>query len=195
MDRLQKIARSATPGTGVQFRRDPYGSSGIRSFLRDVLAMANAAVDGPRHIVVGVDFDSRGRKTVHDVDASDFSGKPSYQALANEFIEPPLRIRYKPVTLDGQRAGVYEIADCQDRPYMMRIDYSETLRRGDAYVRANKAAMKMGRRQLGDARACPGRVGREVCGAQGTDFTPAHQSFVGLDADDGAVEDVNGLAA
>jgi len=150
MNRLLKIARTATPGTGVQFRKDKYGSSSIRSFLRDVLALANAPVDGPRYIIVGADFDSKNHKCVHSIDAEDFSGKPSYQALANEYIEPPLRIRYKPVTIDGQRVGVFEIGDSQDRPYMMRIDYSEKLRRGDAYVRAKNSIMKMGRRQLAE---------------------------------------------
>ena len=150
MNRLLKIARTATPGTGVQCRKEKYGSSGIRSFLHDVLALANAPVDGPRYIIVGADFDSKGRKTLHSIDAEDFSGKPSYQSLANEYIEPPIRIRYKPVSIDGQRIGVFEIGDSQDRPYMMRIDYSETLRRGDAYVRAKDNAMKMGRRQLAE---------------------------------------------
>ncbi len=150
MNRLLKIARTATPGSGVQYRKDKYGSSGIRSFLRDVLALANAAVDGPRYIIVGADFDSTGRKTVDAVDAEDFSGKPSYQSLANEYIEPPLRIRYKPVSIDGKRVGVFEIGDSQDRPYMMRIDYSEKLRRGDAYIRAKNNVMKMGRRQLSE---------------------------------------------
>ncbi len=87
---------------------------------------------------------------MHSIDADDFSGKPSYQSLANEYIELPLRIRYKPVTVDGQRVGVFEIGDSQDRPYMMRIDYSEKLRRGDAYVRVKNGAMKMGRRQLAE---------------------------------------------
>jgi hypothetical protein len=150
VNRLAKIARTATPGTGVQFRKNQYGSSGIRSFLCDVLALANAAVDGPRYIVVGADFDSKGRKRVCSIDADDFTGKPSYQALANEYIEPPIRIRYQPVTLDGTRVGVFEIGDSQDRPYMMRIDYSERLRRGDAYVRAKSSVMKMGRRQLSE---------------------------------------------
>lgn len=145
-----KIARSATPGPGIQFRKHEYGTGSIRSFLRDVLAMANAPVDGPRYIVVGADIDSRGQKSVHNVDADDFSGKPSYQSLANEYIEPPLRISYKPVSIDGARLGVFEIGDCQDRPYMMRIDYSETLRRGDAYVRVKNGVMKMGRRQLAE---------------------------------------------
>ena len=150
MNRLLKIARSATPGTGVQLRKEKYGSGNIRSFLRDVLAMANAPVEGPRYIVVGADIDSRGVKTGHSIDADDFSGKPSYQSLANEFIEPPIRIRYKPVTINGKRLGVFEIGDSQDRPYMMRIDYSEKLRRGDAYIRSQNGAMKMGRRQLAE---------------------------------------------
>lgn len=148
MDRLLKIARSATPETGIQFRKDAYGNEGQRSFLRDVLALANAAVDGSRYIVVGVDFDAKGRKRTHVIDSDDFAGKPSYQSLANEFIEPPVRIRYKPVSFDGVRVGVFEIGECQDRPYMMRVDYSETLRRGDAYKRINNAPIKMGRRQL-----------------------------------------------
>ena len=150
MNRLAKIARSATPQSGIQFRKTKYGDAGNRSFLLDVLAMANAAVDGPRYVVVGADFDSRNRKCLHPLDADDFSGQPSYQSLANEFIEPPVDIRYKPVIIDGKRVGVFEIGDCQDRPYMMRIDFSDTLRRGDAYVRTGNAAMKMGRRQLAD---------------------------------------------
>jgi hypothetical protein len=120
----------------------------MQAFLRDVLALANASVEGRRYIVVGVDFDSKGRKRTHPVDSKDFSGKPSYQSLANEYIEPPIRIRYKPVSFDGTRIGIFEIGDCQDRPYMMRADYSETLRRGDAYKRVNDAAVKLGRRQL-----------------------------------------------
>ena len=150
MSNLIKIARSASPDTDVQFRRDAYGTSGVRRFLRDVIALANAAVDGPRYIVTGIDFDKSGRKKVYGVNRDDFSGKPSYQSLVADFIEPPIRIKYQPVTLDGKRVGVYEIGECQDRPYMMRVDQSEMLRRGDAYVRIKNVVVKMGRRQLQD---------------------------------------------
>jgi hypothetical protein len=148
MNRLARIVRSETPSTSVQFRKQTYGRTGVRSFLRDVLAMANAAVEGPRYIVTGAEIDPRGRKLLHGVAREDFSGRPAYQALANEYIEPAVRIRYQPVTIDGERIGVFEIGDCQDRPYMMRVDYSENLRRGDAYARVNEAAVKLGRRQL-----------------------------------------------
>ena len=148
MKRLAKIILSATPSTGIQFRKSEYGAAGAREFLRDVLAMANANVEGTRCIVVGVEIDSRGRKKLKSIDRDDFTGNPSYVALANEFIEPPIRLKYQPVSVDGKRVGVYEIADSQDKPYMMRVDHSETLRRGDAYQRSNNRAVKMGRRQL-----------------------------------------------
>ena len=65
--------------------------------LRDVLALANAAVDGPRYIVVGIEFDAKGRKRIHPVDRDDFSGKPAYHALVTDHIEPPIRVRYQSV--------------------------------------------------------------------------------------------------
>jgi hypothetical protein len=148
MKHLARLVQSATPSTTVQFRKNAYGKNGVQSFLRDVLAMANASVDGSRYIVTGAEFDARGRKRLLGVDREDFSGKPAYQSLANEHIEPPIRIRYQPVTVEGERLGVFEIGDCQDRPYMMRIDFSESLRRGDAYARLNNSAVKLGRRQL-----------------------------------------------
>jgi hypothetical protein len=148
MNRLERIVRSMTPSTGTQFRKRAYGKGGVEKFLRDVLARANASVDGARYIITGVDFDSKGRKRMSPIDRKDFSGTPAYQSLANDHIEPPIRISYQAVTVEGQRVGLFEMGDCQDRPYMMRIDHSKTLRRGDAYVRVNDSAVKMGRRQL-----------------------------------------------
>lgn len=148
MSRLARIVRSATPSTAVQFRKRAYGKSGVERFLRDVLAMANASVEGARYIITGAEIDARGRKHLYSIDREDFSGKPAYQSLANDHIEPPIRIRYQLATVEGEYVGIFEIGDCQDRPYMMRVDYSETLRRGDAYVRVNDSTVKMGRRQL-----------------------------------------------
>ncbi len=145
---LAKIVRAAAPGTGVQLRPAPYGKNGTRQFLRDVVAMANASVDGARYIIVGAEIDKKGNKRLASVSRDDFSGKPSYQGLVTDFIEPPIRLKYDPVNVDGKRVGVFEIGDCQDRPYMMRVDFSEKLRRGDAYIRVDNAPIKMGRRLL-----------------------------------------------
>ncbi len=148
MNLLEKIVRSGTPSNGVQFRSSAYGTKGVREFLRDVIAMANASVDGPRYIVVGADVDNRGQRSISGVNKDDFGGKPAYASLVDEYVEPPINVRYQSVAVEGKQVGVYEIRGCLDRPYMMRVDYSETLRRGDAYMRLNESAMKMGRRQL-----------------------------------------------
>ena len=148
MDHLVKMAQLAAQSTAVQFRRKEYGTRDIQGFLRDVIAMANATVDGPRYIVVGVDFDKKERKRFHSVPDNDFSGKPSYAALLAEFVEPTIKVRYTAITLEGKSLGVFEIPDCPDKPYMMRIDHSETLQRGDAYVRIEDVAIKLGRKQL-----------------------------------------------
>jgi hypothetical protein len=148
MNELLKIIRSGDSGLGVQFRGEAYGTDDVRSFLRDVIALANAPVKGSRYIVVGVNHGSDGRKQMKSVDKSDFSGKPPYRSLVAEYIEPPIDIQYSPIVTDGARLGVFEISGCHDKPYMMRADLSETLRRGDAYVRIENMPVKMGRRQL-----------------------------------------------
>jgi hypothetical protein len=48
MNRLARIVRSTTPSTAVQFQKSAYGKVGVERFLRDVIAMANASVEGTR---------------------------------------------------------------------------------------------------------------------------------------------------
>jgi len=148
LNRLASIVRSATPGTGVKFRQTAYGNNGIHHFLRDVIAMANVAVDGARYIVIGVEFDSKGRRRMKSVASKDFSGKPSYQSLVRDYVEPSVRLNYQAVTIDDKRLGVFEIDDCREPPYMMRVDHSVKLRRGDAYVWRNGSSLKLGRREI-----------------------------------------------
>ena len=147
---LSKLAREAAPSTGVQLRPAEYGEKGIRQFLRDVVAMANASVHGTRYIIVGATIDTNGNKRFVSVSRDDFSGTPSYQSLVTDLIEPPIRLNYHQTKVGGKRIGVFEIGDSQDRPYMMRVDYSEKLRRGDAYIRVDDAPIKMGRKILLD---------------------------------------------
>ncbi len=71
-----KLVRGATPGTGVQLRPVAYGKNGIRQFLRDVVAMANASIDGARYIIVGAEIDKKGNKHLPSLSRDDFSGTP-----------------------------------------------------------------------------------------------------------------------
>ncbi len=148
MQHLANIVESADSSPGVQFRNGTYGKSGIREFLRDVVAMANAPVEGPRFIFTGCTGAEPGVRRISGIDAPAEQMAVDWRKLVSEYIEPPIRLRYDTIEVAGESVGVYQIGDCQDRPYMMRIDHCETLRRGDAYMRVNDRAVKLGRRQL-----------------------------------------------
>lgn len=146
MSNSLKNLLAAAPSSGLQFRARPYGDEGVREFLRDVIAMANAAVDGPRHIVIGMSHSATNGKTLHTIDNDPATARS--QELVSEYIEPAIQIKYHLLSFEGKRIGVYQIEYCAESPYMMRIDHSETLRRGDAWVRTNDNFIKLGRQQL-----------------------------------------------
>ena len=148
MRQLDKFISTATPSTAVQFRERPYGRGNEDELLRDVLAIANADVDGSRLIITGVGIDANGEREFGGVgdDASRIAA--THKKLIREYIEPPIRIDYQAVRVDDIPVGVYTIADCQDKPYMVRIDHSDTLQRGDAWLRSGNRKLKLGRSQL-----------------------------------------------
>ena len=148
MNRLARIVRSATPSTAVKFCKRAYGKSGVERFLRDVIALANAEVEGTRLIVVGVEKAEGHQPQFHAVAKSEFSPDPSCQDVAREFIEPPLRVRFLPHVIDGVRIGLIQISECHDRPYMMRVDHSAAMRRGDSWIRTATGSVRIGRAQL-----------------------------------------------
>ena len=148
MTTLEELIRSGKPATPLQFRTQAYGLEGEREFLRDLLAIANAGVSGPRLIIVGVDAGASGKARLKGVPASEFQRQPSYVELARQHIEPPVPVKYHAVSIDDVVVGIVQIGACQDRPYMMRTDHSATLRRGDAWIRVNDEVFRLGRDQL-----------------------------------------------
>ncbi len=148
MKNVAQIIDDSKAGAGIQHRKKPYGPQGVQDFLRDVLAMANAPVIGPRHIIVGTAVAADGETVIQGVDDDDFYGDTPYIQLVEKYIEPSVPIEYEAALLRGAQVGVFEIGHCPERPYMIRSDYSETLRRGDAYIRVHDAPVKMGRNEL-----------------------------------------------
>ena len=148
MSTLEELIQSGSPATPIQFRAKAYGLEGEREFLRDLMAIANANVKGPRLILIGVDADSQGAQRVPGIDPADFQRQPSYVEVARQHIEPPIPVSYRSVAHGETHVGIFQIGDCQDRPYMMRRDHSAGLRRGDAWVRVNNEVFRLGRSQL-----------------------------------------------
>ena len=148
MSKIDQIIQAGRDSTALLFRHSPYGRNDERAFLRDVIAMANADMEGTRLIVLGVETATDGPNTVLGLPQAAAADGRAYQDLAREFIEPPIRLRYMEHRVDGQRVGLLQISGCHDRPYMMRIDHSDALRRGDAWIRTATGNARMGRTQF-----------------------------------------------
>ncbi len=148
MSKLGQIIRTGRDGTALLFRPRPYREKDQAVFLRDVIALANAEVEGTRPIVVGVETAEGHQPQFHAVAKSEFSPESSCQDVAREFIEPPLRVRFLPHAIDGVRIGLIQISECHDRPYMMRVDHSAAMRRGDSWIRTATGSVRIGRAQL-----------------------------------------------
>ena len=147
MDTLEKIVREGKESEQVLFRRGAYTKQSQEELLRDVVSLANAKGEGQRVIILGVEAGVHGA-TVFNIPREAVDSTHRYHGVVRAFIEPPLNIYAQSLTVDGKQLVALILEDCQDKPYMMRADYSARLHRGDAWIRVNTENQRMGRRQL-----------------------------------------------
>ena len=148
MKSLKDILAADASGAAAIFRAAPYAEANARAFLEDVLALANAEVEGPRYIVIGAEDDAGGSRQYHSVAEEDLDRQSGLAALVGDYVEPPLTLRNSKARIGDKLLGVFEVSACTDKPYLMRSDFSETLRRGDGWIRVGTNNVKLGRKQL-----------------------------------------------
>lgn len=144
---LDDLIRYEREHTALDFKRIPYRPEQHAAFLKDVLSMANAAVDGYRHIVCGVEMTPDGGRRFLGVTTSELRDQAHYEQLVRENIEPDVPLAYFTHELDGVPLAVFRIGPCPERPYAMRKDF-ERLLRGEMWVRKGSQQMRMTRADL-----------------------------------------------
>ena len=120
--------------TALDFKAIQYTRDKHEALLKDVIAMANAHVEGTRRIVVGVKLKPDGSRDIVPIPRQDVVDAAIYQQLVRENIEPALDLTYEPYEYNGQLVAVLVLPACADQPYMMRKDFGK-LTRGACYVR------------------------------------------------------------
>lgn len=131
---LEDIVRYENEGTALDFKRKQYPPSKAQDLIKDVMAMANADVHEERHIIIGVDHQSGGTRSIVGVPEDEFVDDADYQQLLKENIEPDIPFSYKPHNIQGKTVGVFVIGPQLSPPYLMRKDYG-SLRRGEGWIR------------------------------------------------------------
>jgi len=144
---LENIVREGRQTARIMFREQAYAVRDHDELLRDVMALANANVQGQRLIVLGAEARSDGTR-MHELPAEVLAEGARLQGVVRDFIEPPVSVQFKPFQIEGKQLAAIIVNDCQDRPYMMRADHSAGLRRGDAWIRVDTENQRMGRRHL-----------------------------------------------
>ncbi|MFD2672227.1 AlbA family DNA-binding domain-containing protein [Marinicrinis sediminis] len=130
---IQQIIEFENESSYVDFKKNQYQNS--EDLLKDILAMANANIENKkRYIIIGVKYLPDGSRELHSIPNNDFKDDSDYQELVRSNIEPEIQFKYIPVEFQGKLLGVFEIEECDDRPYVMKKTYKR-LEKGFCYIR------------------------------------------------------------
>jgi hypothetical protein len=156
IDQFEDLIRYENEGTFLDFKAIQYKKDVHVTLVKDVLAMANAAFDGEKYIIIGVKVRADGTREFPGIQ-DDFVDEATYQQLIHANIEPEIPITYSPVHWEEKLYGVFTIKACTDKPYMMRRAYTSSstsdasakmLRAGEMWIRKGSSQFPVLRRDL-----------------------------------------------
>ena len=109
MENIEWLVKYEREGTRLDFKREQYQKEKNKDFIKDIMSMANAPIDGTKYIVVGVKDKTDGEKEFHSIPRESFIDQATYEQVIRENIEPSIEISYSPIKVDGNLLGVFEI--------------------------------------------------------------------------------------
>jgi hypothetical protein len=127
----------------LDFKAKQYDTSNTKdkvSFLKDLISLANASIEGERHIIVGVKAYPDGKKNFEPI--VDFVDDANYQDLVRQNITPEIKFLYESYVVEGNRIGIFTIGSCYEAPYMMKKKY-ENLNEGDSFIRRGSQQFRL----------------------------------------------------
>ncbi|MHB8137986.1 MAG: ATP-binding protein [Smithellaceae bacterium] len=133
--------------SSVDFKAIQYDKNSHGELLKDVIAMANADVEGDRIIIIGIKHKPDGSRDIRPIIDNEFIDSATYQQLGRENIEPDLSIDYVPHYFKGKLLGLLKIQNCDNQPYMFKKDFSK-FKKGDCYIRKGSHQLRISRSDL-----------------------------------------------
>lgn len=114
---------------------DPFRMTGREELVKEVIGLANAKVDSPRHILFGVNPGAlEGSKIVGISEGAIGDLKKAHRHIS-ELIEPTISLAFIFDEFGGKLVGALEISDCDEGPFVVGQDYSKELARGKSWIR------------------------------------------------------------
>jgi hypothetical protein len=131
---FEKLLQQPADAPNLLLQGAVCGPAEHAKLLREVLGLANAAGKGQRHILFGVSREDDCFSYLQLSDG-DLRVLESYPDLVARYIEPTLAVEALIGTAHGHLVAALSINSCDDPPYIIKMDASRDLRRGDCWVR------------------------------------------------------------
>ena len=117
---------------------DPFQMPGKDELVKQVIGLANAKVDGPRHILFGINAGAMEGSKIVGLDENSISILKKAHRQISELIVPTVSLAFIYDSFDGKLVGALEIDDCDAGPFAVGQDYSNELSRGKSWIWENR---------------------------------------------------------
>ena len=114
---------------------DPFREPDREDLVKEVIGLANADVDGPRYILFGINPGSMEGSGVVGLAENAMADLKKAHRLVSALIEPILHLAFIYDRINGKLVGALEIDGCDAGPYVVGHDFSDTLSRGQCWIR------------------------------------------------------------
>jgi hypothetical protein len=163
MRELRDLIRNADADASVAFRERAYGRGEQGDLLRDVIALANAAVVGRRFLFIGVDDAPPRARRFPGVSARGWKRFcEAVPAFFTRTVEPRLKVAFASVEVDGALVGALCLEGCEDPPYLLARRVSASMPAGGGWIRSGVKVRRLLRKHL--QRIFEARYRRDVPG-------------------------------
>lgn len=133
IDVTQLLASDPMP-PGIVLRALPPGSGQEWHLVRQVQALANAVLDGPRGIVFGAEHGAGGRPVVAGVTGEQRRVISTQHALLLRALDPAPALELAEGEIAGRPVVALMLADTQDPPYMTTSNAPAPLQAGECWL-------------------------------------------------------------
>lgn len=147
MNSIDDIIQYENESNYLDFKSIQYKKENYEDLITDLLAFANANVDGDKLIIIGIKKTPAGEITIIGIKQDEFIDSSVYQQIINENVEPDLNFDYTPYEYQGKILGLITIKNNNDKPYLLKKSF-KNLKKGDGYIRKGPHNVRLTRPDL-----------------------------------------------
>ncbi|MEO8017556.1 MAG: hypothetical protein ABI769_07070 [Pseudomonadota bacterium] len=149
MRALLELAQLEDADSSIAFRERAYRRGEQSELLRDVIALANAAIVGRRFLFIGVDDRPGCERRFPGISERSWKSfcrvAPGYLAST---VEPAIRLVLESIRIDDVLIGVVCLEACEDPPYLLSRRVSATMPAGGGWARRGVKHRRLLRKHL-----------------------------------------------